>query len=85
MQNKVLKRMMKTTTKFVNKNRYILCIIICLILVILLVDKLTGGIKEKFYQTPSAEAILACINRIAGTNPTKSLIDIIDICNILPE
>ena len=37
MQNKALKKMMKTTTKFINKNRHILCIIVCLILVILLV------------------------------------------------
>ena len=36
MQNKPLKKMMKTTTKFINKNRHILCVIVCLVLVIFL-------------------------------------------------
>ena len=72
MQNKTLKKMMKTTTKFINKNRHILCAIVCLVLVILLVDKLIGDIKEKFTCVEdNAVNISQCEERLKITDPIK--------------
>ncbi len=86
MQNKTLKKMIKTTTKFINKNRHILCVIVCLVLVILLVNKLStimyGDIKEKFYPQNSEE-YLNCINNYAGTNPMRAVVNVINYCKNL--
>ena len=72
MQNKTLKKMIKTTTKFINKNRHILCVIVCLVLVILLVDKLTGDIKENFICVEdNAVNISQCEERLKITDPIK--------------
>ena len=45
----------KDRIKFLNKNRDALCVISLLIIVVLLVNELTGNIKEKFHELGSPE------------------------------
>ena len=79
MPNKTLKKMMKTTTKFLNKNRDTLCVICLLILVVLLVNELTGNIKEQFHELGSPE-YLDCKERRKTEQPNTLEDQIIADC-----
>ena len=79
MPNKTLKKMMKTTTKFLNKNRDTLCVICLLILVVLLVNELTGNIKEQFHELGSPD-YLNCKKRRETAEPNTFKDEIVAFC-----
>lgn len=79
MLNKTLNKMMKKTTKFLNKNRNTLCVISLLIIVVLLVNEFTGNIKEKFLELGSQE-YLDCKERRKVEKPALNEDTIIADC-----